>query len=232
MRDRMRNTRFGILIPAVLVAFLLFSLPARADLVFSLEPGTTAAAGSTGNAFDVLLTNTGSSPVTVAGFSFGITTSDTDISFTGATTSTVTAPYVFAGDSFDDINGFPLYTNPLPSQTLEASDLSNSGAGDSIAGGITVGVGSVEFDVASGAAPGSFAVTFEAYPTTSLADQAGNALDFTTENGTITITGVAPTPEAPTSALLICAMGLAILIRRQGRRKISTRLFHGLYQQP
>lgn len=217
MRNRMRTARLGILIPAALVAFLLFSSPARADFVFSLEPGITASAGSTGNVFDVLLTNTGSSSVTVAGFSFGITTSDTDINFTNATTSTV-APYVFAGDSFDDINGFPLFTNSLPGQTLEASDLSNSGAGDSIAAGATVGVGSVEFAVASGATPGSFAVTFEAFPTTSLADPTGAPLNFSSEPGTITITGASTVPEPPTGELLIFALGSAILIgRRRGR---------------
>ena len=66
----------------------------------------------------MLLTNTGASSVALGAFSYEITTSDTDISFTGADTST-TAPYVFAGDSFVDINGFPLYVNSLPSQTLK-----------------------------------------------------------------------------------------------------------------
>jgi len=214
MRDEVRNVRLGILIPAVVMALLLFSPTARADgLEISLEPGTTASAGSTGNVFDVLLTNTDSSSVDLGGFSFGITTSDTDISFTGATTSTAT-PYVFAGDSFDDINGFTLYTNSLPSQTLEASDFSNSGAGSSIAAGATVGVGRVQFDVASGAAAGSFAVIFEDFPTTSLSDSNGNTLDFTSEAGTITITDVSTVPEPPTGELLICAVGFGILILR------------------
>jgi hypothetical protein len=215
MENKMRNLSLGIITAALLA--LLFSPAVRADLVFSLEPGISAGAGSTGNAFDVLLTNTGASSVALGGFSYGIITADTAISFTDADTST-TAPYVFAGDSFVVINGFTLFTNSLPSQTLEASDLSNSGVGAIIASGATVGVGDILFDVASGAAPGSFAVTFEPFPTTSLADPNGGNLDFTAAAGTITITGTVPVPEPATGSLLICAFaaaGFVSLIRRR-----------------
>ncbi len=156
-------------------------------------------------------------PWTWGAFAYEITTADTDISFTGADTAT-TAPYVFAGDSFDDINGFTLYTNSLPSQTLQASDLSNSTVGAVIASGATVGVGDILFDVTSGATPGSFAVTFVPFPFTSLADPNGGNLDFTSAAGTIMITGTVPVPEPATGSLLICAFaaaGFVILIRRR-----------------
>jgi hypothetical protein len=215
MTTKTRINPTGIFLPAALAALLLFAPALRADgLEVGIAPGVTASAGSMGNTFDVLLTNTGASAVTLGGFSFGIVTADTDITFTDATTST-SAPYVFAGDSFDDIFGFTLYTNSLPGQTVEASDVSNSGAGESIASGATVGLGSVVFDVASGATPGSFAVTFEDYPTTSLSDPSANNLDFISEDGTITITGVGAVPEPPTGELLICAVGSAILIRQR-----------------
>ena len=218
MNNKIRNISFAIL-TAALAAFLLFSPAARADdLVLRLEPAITAGAGSTGNTFDVLLTNVDAAPAALGAFAFGIATSDTDISFTSADTST-TAPYVFAGDSFVDINGFTLYTSALPGQTLEASDLSNSGSGAIIGAGATVGLGRIMFDVAAGATPGGFAVTFEGFPTTSFADPNGNNLDFTSLAGTITITNSAAVPEPSIATLLICALALAALaiLSQRGR---------------
>ena len=85
----MRNLSLGIITTALLA--LLFSPAVRADLVLSMQPVISAAPGSTGNAFDVLLTNTGASSVDLGAFAYEITTADTDISFTDADTST-TAP--------------------------------------------------------------------------------------------------------------------------------------------
>ena len=216
MHNKMRNLLL-VITTATVTALLLLSPAVRADgFVFSLQPAITAGAGTTGNSFDVLLTNTGGAPVSLGAFAFGITTSDADITFTGADTST-TAPYVFAGDSFVDINGFTLYTNSLPGQTVEASDLSNSGLGAIIGAGATVGVGSILFDVASGATPGSFAVMFEDFPVTSLSDPSGNNIDFTSVPGTITITNSAPVPEPATGGLIIWVLaigGFVIQIQR------------------
>jgi hypothetical protein len=215
MRTQMRNIATRFLLPAA-AALLLFAPATRADgLDVSIAPAISASAGSTGNAFDVLLTNTGTSAVTLGAFSFGITTADTDITFTNADTATA-APYVFAGDSFVDMNGLTLYVNSLPGQTVEASDLSNSGAGESIASGATVALGNILFDVAPGATPGAFAVTFEDFPTTSFSDASGNNLDFTAESGTITITSnTATVPEPATGGLVICALALVFLLRRR-----------------
>lgn len=205
----------AFILSAALAALLLFAPASRADgLDVGIAPGVTASAGSTGNSFDVLLTNTGASAITLAGFSFGIETADTDITFTDANTSTA-APYVFAGDSFDDTYGFTLYTNSLPGQIVEASDFSNSIFGDSIGAGATVALGNIVFDVASGATPGVFAVTFEKFPTTSFADSNANNLDFTAEAGSITITSSTPAPEPATSALLLCALALVFALRRR-----------------
>lgn len=205
----------AFILSAALAALLLFAPASRADgLAVGIAPGTTASAGSTGNTFDVLLTNTGPSAINVAGFGFGIVTADADISFTDANTST-SAPYIFAGDSFDVINGFTLFTNSLPGQTVEASDLSNSGAGANIPVGATVALGNIVFDVASGATPGIFAVTFEDFPTTSFADSNGGNLDFTAADGSITITSGTPAPEPASSALLLCALALLFAIRRR-----------------
>jgi len=71
------------------------------------------------------------------------------------------------------------------------------------------------FDIAPGATPGPFAVTFEDFPTTSLADNNGSNIAFTTEAGTITITSTTTVPEPAQGGLVLCALtGFAILIQR------------------
>jgi len=197
-------TRLAILVALTILA--IFPIPARAALIFSLQPSITANAGSTDNQFDVLLTNTGSSAVTVAAFSFGIVTSDASITFTGASISTV-SPYIFAGDSFDGANSFPLNTvPPPPGQTLEASDLSNSGLGDSVGPGDTVGVGRIMFNVANGAASATAPVTFESFPTTSLSDADLNNLAFSSDNGSITTNAMSGVPEPGTGFQVAAAL--------------------------
>jgi hypothetical protein len=205
------------LFSAALAALLLFAPASRADgLQLSIASGVTATAGSTGNTFDVLLTNTGASALNVDSFAFSIVVADSDISFTDATTST-SDPYIYAGDSFVVINGFPLPVNSLPGQTLVASDLSNSGAGQVIGSGATFALGSIVFDVASGATPGVFAVNFDDGPITSFADPNANLLDFASISGTITVTpSTSPMPEPATSGLLLCALAGLFLLHRRG----------------
>ncbi len=198
-----------MLLPTGLAAVLLVAPPARADFVFSLEPGITATAGSTGNSFDVLLTNTGPLPITVAGFSFGITAADPAINFTEANISTTVDTYIFNGDSL-----FGPIVNTFTGQTLEASDFSASPS-TNIGSGVTVGLGHILFDVASGATPGPIAVTFEDGPTTSLADAVGNDIAFTTVPGAITITSPNTVPEPSTEAFLACAFAALAIARRR-----------------
>ena len=209
----MRNARLGTLLATALAAVLLFAPPARADFVFSLEPGITASAGSTGNSFDVLLTNTGPSSVTIGGFSFGITAADPAINFTEANISTTADTYIFNGDSL-----FGPTISTLTGQTLEASDFSAS-SGTAIGSGVTFGVGHILFNVDSGATPGPIAVTFEDAPTTSLSDADGNDIAFTTVPGAITITSPATVPEPSTEAFLACAFA-ALAIARGRRRSL------------
>ena len=203
------------------LATLMLSPAARADFIFSLQTPITANPNTTGNVFDVLLTNTGTS-ATIAAFSFGINTTDTDITFTGADTTTSVATYIFAGDSFDDINSFPLNTVPPPAgQTLDASDLSNSGLGTVVGTGVTVAVGRIFFDVANGAAFGPATVSFDTTNpgVTSLSDTDFNSVPFSTLPGAITITSsTTPVPEPASVGLLVCALtGFAIVKLRRRR---------------
>lgn len=207
-------------LPLFCVAAALLAVPsARADLIIAVS-SKVADIGSTGNTLEVDLTNTGISDVTVGAFSFGISTITPNIDFTEATSNT-TAPYLFAGDSGDLLLFGLTHIDTSNGQSLQANDFSFSGLGDLVAGGTTVGLGEVSFDVSSAALPGPYTVTLAAFPTTSLADASvpANNLPFTGSNGTITL--VSPLSSVPEpSTLLLFSTGLALLAARaMGRRR-------------
>jgi hypothetical protein len=198
----MRPNRFHMLslFCAAAVATLTIQ-PARASFIFNIE-AVTAGGGTTGNTFDVTLTNTGAAQ-TIGGFSFGISAASPNITFTGAFTSTATAPYIFAGDSlFGPEIDFP----PTNGQSLLASDISASGSGTNVTMGETVGLGQVVFDVAPGAPVGPIVATFNANQN-SLSDVNGNDIPL------------APTPEPSTLVLFTASLvGLAGGAWRRCRR--------------
>lgn len=190
-------------------ALVFCSAPAYATLIFSVQ-SVTASPGSVGNVFDVLLTDTGSPGVSVAGFNFEIEASDPDITFTGVFTSTATAPYIFSGNS---IFGPEIDTQTSP--TVIASDLSASST--TLNSGDVVGLGQVFFNVSANAT-GPFTVSFTG-------GAAGNNLENpsndnipidTFSSGTITIASV---PE-PSSLLLMLA-GIAALVSWNRRRRCA-----------
>jgi len=180
-----------------------------AGITISLTPAS-ATAGSAGNSFEVNLTNSGSSDVTVGGFSFELSIANPNISLTNVTTAT-TALYVFSGDSLFG----PNISTSSPGQIIDASDIDSIlMAGTTIDPGSTFGLGRVFFDVSSNASPGVTAVNISAFPDTSLADAVGNNLpiDVLTA-GQITIFG-STVPE-PSSFLLFFLAAGALLIRHQ-----------------
>ena len=110
---------------ASLVLAVTIASPAAADIILSTKPVTlTANAGSTDNAFDVTLSNTGDSDISIAVFSFGLSVTDSDIVFTKATTVT-TLPYIFWGSSWADLlfDSIVSTTPPPTGQSLIASDI-------------------------------------------------------------------------------------------------------------
>lgn len=194
-------------------AALLWVPAARADFVISVS-SSSAFAGS-GSTLEVDLTNTGSSAQTFGGFSFGLSTTSPDITFTGATTATA-APYIFAPDSLFGPN-----IATTTGLSLVASDL--AAIGDSVGAGATVGLGLVSYNVAPGTSAGSIAVALAAFPTTSLSDTSGGNISFTPEpGGLITVlpsaSGV-PEPSTLVLAMLACPAGVwAAWRRRAGKR--------------
>jgi len=119
----------------------LFPASIDAGTIFAVE-STMAAPGSTGNGLDVLLETT--STLNIGGFAVEVTTTDPDITFTGATTGTA-ATYIFSGNS---LFGPDIGTTTPPTQTFDASDLATATPTD-ISG--TVGLAHFTFDVANDA---------------------------------------------------------------------------------
>jgi hypothetical protein len=200
---------------AGIVVLLLGPASAHASLVLSAQ-SATAAAGSSGNAFDVELSNSGPSDVTIAGFSFGIITANLNISFRDANTSTV-APYIFGANSLFG----PDLTGPTSGQSLTTSDVfAITMAGATIGAGITVGLGHVLFDVSPSATPGIFDVTLAAFPASSLSDPAGANLAIQTLSpGQITITGGGGSGVPEPSTLTMLLAGSILTLGYAGRRR-------------
>jgi hypothetical protein len=202
MIHKLRFAKFAVLA----VAGVLCSIPAYGDLIVSTE-SVSAAQGSTGNTFDVLLTDTGPSSVSIGGFIFEIATSDPDITFTGAFISTATAPYIFAGNS---LFGPEIDTQISPS--LIAQDLAATGS-TSLTSGETVGLGQIFFNVSPTAATGPFAVSFTGGTAgNDLSDPTGKSIPINTfTGGTITIN----TPEPSSIFLTLAGIAALAALRRR-----------------
>jgi hypothetical protein len=185
---------------AAAVALAVTAMPATGGVIF--EIGSVFASPGSAGMIEVDVQNTGGSSVVVGGFNFEIS-GDSDIDFTAAGFATF-APYIFAGDSFDQANSAPLNTST--GSSLSASDLSNSGNGDTLGAGQTAGLALVTFIVSPTAAPGPVTVSFSTDPAdTSLLDPNGDAITIDTfASGTIDVI-----PEPSTAAMLLAAlMGL------------------------
>ena len=224
------RTLARLLLP-ILVAGVFGSSAALAGVVYTIQPDTTnPAQGSNGDAFDVLATNTGASGLGIAAFSFGLYTTDTDITFTEANVSTIVSGYIFDGDSFAEIFlNSPVISITSGGQTLTANDLTYDGAAVTVASGATVDLGKVLFDVAPNAVIQTFTVAFTGNPgagnlDNNLSDQFGNAINVDTfQSGDFPIGASVPEP----SPAVLVLIGLACLwmlnrLLRSRRACVST----------
>ena len=205
------NYRSNITWRAVVALCFLSVLPARAGVILSIQ-SVAANQNTVGNSFDVLLTNTGPSGISIDGFTFGLQTANANISFTDVTINTSTASYIFAGNSLLG----PDLTGPITGQSVNTFDLTAASA-TSIAAGSTFGLGHVFFSVAGGATPGGYAVNFVA-PSTSLADAAGAPVAITSlVGGTVTIDSAVPEPSSLVPVALALLIGLHVSSRKRAR---------------
>jgi hypothetical protein len=182
---------------AIAVALAASAMPASGGVI--LEIGSVfAGPGATGT-IEVDVLNTGSSSIVVGGFNFEIS-GDSDIDFTGAGFST-SAPYIFAGDSFDQ--ALPVALNLSTGPSLSAFDTSNSGNGDALGAGQTAGLALVTFTVSSTAALGPVTISFSTDPAdTNLSDQNDGDIPISSfMSGTIDVT-----PEPSAAAMLLAAL--------------------------
>jgi hypothetical protein len=201
--------RWNLYVTAVALAAM--AMPASGGVIFEIE-SVFASPGSAGT-IEVDVQNTGGSSIVIGGFNFEIS-GDSDIDFTGAGFST-SAPYIFAGDSFDQAFSLPLNTST--GSSLSASDISNSGDGDTLGAGQTAGLGLVTFTVSPTAALGPVTISFFTDPSdTNLSDQNGDDIPIDSfVSGTIDVI-----PEPSGAAMLLAALmalGAWRLIRPKGR---------------
>jgi hypothetical protein len=192
----------------IVVIALLGAMGARAEVIVS-APVAGLGIGETGH-FDILLTNEGIRSLGIGAFSFDIVAGSPALNFVGATTMTAAVPYIFAGNSFDVSNGFPLATKT--GVDLLASDAPDNGIAFVAGGGQTVSLGQVFFTIAP-TATGPIAITFQV-PGTSLSDLSGGAILPTLVNGEASITP-APLPiPLVAGSLLIFSLACGRLAAR------------------
>lgn len=184
-----------------------------ANLSLSIEP-SAASAGGVG-AFDVYLEVSGGS-ANVSGFSFGLeVVPGSGITFTGATDSPTTAPYLFSSpETF-------AFTLGSAAWSLNASDSMFSAPGHvTLAAGARVGLGRVFYAVAAGAPAGNVVVSFQLNGVTEVFDEDGyTPLAFDATPGTITINaggGAIPEPASLVMMGLAAAPLLVAARRRSG----------------
>ena len=218
-----QGCRFGILLAATAWACFV-PRSATASINLSISPATsTVAAGSDGDAFDVTLTNTGTGAVTVGSFAFELSVSSSLIDFTSATVSTSAAPYIFAGSSLFG----PMISTLASGGTLDASDLTTSSTGVTIASGSTVGLGHVFFNVSASAPTSAIPVEFTAFPVTNLSDASSprpnNIPINSLTSGMIDIQATSVVPEP--SMFTIFSIGIGLVGVFQGTRAAHRRVY-------
>src|SRR5437879_3424530 len=147
--NRKKNWFARVLLVVIAIALTLSASPAEAAAVGNvvMTVQTVSNNAGTNNAIlEVSLTNNGPGAITIGGFSFGISVGTTNLTFTGGSNGTTTAPYIFGSSGV--LGSLVVQPPTLPGQTLYAEDIfSVIGSGTTINAGATVGLGHVVFNL-------------------------------------------------------------------------------------
>jgi hypothetical protein len=198
-----------LMLTAAIAIALLGAAPARAAVLYTYSiQSVSAASPSTGDEFEVDLTNNSGSPIVVNSFTFGIQM-PTGFTITAANCTTAVNTYIFSPTGTDSLACPDLSTpGTLPGTSVDASDVwVGAGNGATVADGATVALGEIIFDAASGLTPGPYTVSFIPADD-SMSDVTGAPIGPINDSGTGTITvPAASVPEPSTMALF----GLTLL---------------------
>lgn len=210
----------------LVVAALVFVLPARADFLISFDANTDIAPGSTGyvNVY-ISSTNVLPQPLQNTAFEFRITTAGaTRLEFMNSPApasdpALSNTNYVFVGDSYSLINNEPVgaaSTTTVPNDTFIGGDLTNSGSNVSV--GTTARLLAMLPVTAATALPPTLGNTFtiSLIPSsgsgfvgnTGFGDASLNFADFISGTGNVTIAAV---PEPGTLVLVGLGVGVSFL---------------------
>jgi hypothetical protein len=174
---------------------------------------------------DLLNPSTNTQSFNVAGFQFELQVpAGSGVLFTGATTSTAAATYIFAGNSIADaLFGSSLIVSPPPppatSDLLGLDTVATPGSFTTLNPGNSFGLGLISFTVDESAAAGIVPVSIIPFDVntapngTLISDNLGNSIPFTASDGTITIqAGTIVVPEPSTFMVAIVIGGGGILL--------------------
>jgi hypothetical protein len=199
----------------------------RADLVLELNKNVTATAGSTGS-FDVLVVNTDPSTSTT---SYHLSSDSVKLALAGLsgvsfTSATIATTGIFNGTAYSYIYqqtgttaSDPLSYDPFPNTLFTASDSEfASPYYRSVGAGSVFGLVHVGYTASASASAGTGSISFQDVGAgTSLSDENGKALAFTTKDGTFTVAAV-PEPGSLLLGLIGFGTGGLAHLWRRGRR--------------
>jgi len=181
---------------------------------------------------DLLNPSTNTQSFNVAGFQFELQVpAGSGVLFTGATTSTAAATYIFAGNSIADaLFGSSLIVSPPPppatSDLLGLDTVATPGSFTTLNPGNSFGLGLISFTVDESAAAGIVPVSIIPFDVntapngTLISDNLGNSIPFTATDGTITIqagTIVVPEPSTLMVTVVIGGGGILLSLALRGR---------------
>jgi hypothetical protein len=213
-RPGLGSTRPLWAVALALAAVAIGAAPARANLIVQVQ-NSVAPAGGTG-AFDVSLVNTGDESYNVAGFSVELfVPGGSGVTFTGVDTGTTLFPYIFG-----TLQSPPFSFDPFPNQQFVASDAAAADPFVTVGPGEAFGLAHVTYAVAPGTPLGPVTVSLlDVGGGTSLSDENGEAVPFTTEFGTITVTPSAPSAVPEPASLVLFGLGVVAVAGWSSLRK-------------